>query len=95
MGHSTSLGACDLATVLAPDASLADCAATLAANLVKTEDDVTPTLERIMAIPGILGLLIVKNDRIGLMGELPELIRHGDRSFTDKITRDKDSGLVL
>ncbi|MHB8830456.1 MAG: UPF0280 family protein, partial [Syntrophales bacterium] len=35
MGHSLSLGECDLATIVAKDASLADAAATLAANLVK------------------------------------------------------------
>jgi ApbE superfamily uncharacterized protein (UPF0280 family) len=36
MGHSTSLGKCNLATVVAADAALADAAATLAANLVTT-----------------------------------------------------------
>jgi ApbE superfamily uncharacterized protein (UPF0280 family) len=75
MGHSMSLGQCDLATVVAKEAALADAAATQAANLVKTEQDVNPTLERIAAIPGIDGVLIVKNDHVGLAGKLPSLVK--------------------
>ncbi|MBN2559325.1 MAG: UPF0280 family protein [Phycisphaerae bacterium] len=75
MGHSMSLGACDLATVVAPDAALADAAATLAANLVKTVDDVDAALERIAALEGVQGVLIVKDDRVGLAGRLPRLVR--------------------
>jgi ApbE superfamily uncharacterized protein (UPF0280 family) len=75
MGHSKSLGNCDLATVVAKDAALADAAATQAANLVKKEEDVNPALQRIAAIEGIEGVLIVKNDRVGLAGHLPPLIK--------------------
>ncbi len=73
MGHSTSLGRCDLATVVAPDAALADAAATLAANLVQEPGDVDAALERIAALEGVQGVLIVKDDRIGLAGHLPQL----------------------
>ena len=75
MGHSESLGQCDLATVVAADAALADAAATEAANLVRTVEDVDPALERIAAIEGIEGVMIVKNDRVGLAGKLPPLIK--------------------
>jgi hypothetical protein len=75
MGHSMSLGQCDLATIVAKDAALADAAATQAANLVRTPDDVDAALERIMAIRDIAGVLIVKDDRIGLAGRLPALIK--------------------
>ncbi len=75
MGHSTSLGQCDLATVVARDGALADAAATQAANLVRTADDVDAALERIMAIDGIDGLVVVKDDRIGLAGRLPSLVK--------------------
>jgi len=75
MGHSMSLGQCDLATVVAKDAALADAAATQAANLVRTPDDVDAALERIAAIEGIAGVLIVKDDRIGLAGRLPRLVK--------------------
>lgn len=91
MGHSVSLGRCDLATVVSRDAALADAAATRAANLVRTADDIDPTLERIASIDGIDGLLLVKADRIGLVGNLPPLVRNRDAELTLKVTRDPQS----
>jgi len=75
MGHSKSLGKCDLATAVARDAALADAAATQAANLVMTVADVDSALERIAAIEGIEGVMIIKNDRVGLAGQLPPLVK--------------------
>ena len=75
MGHSTSLGTCDLATVIARDAALADAAATRAANLVTTVEDVDSALECIAAIEGIEGVAIIKSDRVGLKGQLPPLVK--------------------
>ncbi|MEE9602101.1 MAG: UPF0280 family protein [Thermoguttaceae bacterium] len=75
MGHSVSFGRCDLATVVAKDAALADAAATMAANLVKTADDVNNALESIAAIKGIDGAMIVVNDHVGLAGRLPKLVK--------------------
>jgi hypothetical protein len=76
MGHSLSMGTCDLATVVARDAALADAAATRAGNLVHTPDDLQRTLETIMAIAGVDGVLLVKDNRIGMAGKLPELVRN-------------------
>lgn len=75
MGHSKSLGKCDLATVVAADGALADAAATQAANLVKTAQDVDLALERIVAIEGVHGVVIVKDNRVGLAGHLPRLVK--------------------
>jgi hypothetical protein len=75
MGHSQSLGDCDLATIVSKDAALADAAATLTANLVKTVRDIDAALEQVTAIPGIEGVLIIKDDRIGLAGRLPPLVK--------------------
>jgi ApbE superfamily uncharacterized protein (UPF0280 family) len=75
MGHSMSLGQCDLATVVAKDTALADAAATQAANLVKTQEDVEITLNEIASIEGIDGVLIVKDGQVGLAGKLPPLVR--------------------
>jgi len=75
MGHSKSLGKCDLAVVVARDAALADAAATQAANLVTTVEDVDPALERIVGIEGVDGVLIVKDDKVGLAGQLPPLVK--------------------
>lgn len=88
MGHSMSMGDCDLATVVASDAGLADAAATQAANLVRTAADIDPTLERIAAIDGIDGVLLIKGDRIGLAGTLPELLPNRDAELDLKVTRD-------
>lgn len=82
MGHSMSLGQCDLATVVAKDAALADAAATQAANLVNKLEDVEPALNRIVAIEGIDGVLIVKAGHIGLAGKLPPLTKRTDTSLS-------------
>lgn len=83
-GHSLSFGCCDLATVAAGSGALADAAATLAANCVRSVDDVEPTLERVMEIPGIDGVLIVKDDRVGVAGNLPHLVQCADPDFALK-----------
>ncbi len=95
MGHSLSLGKCDLATVVARSAALADAAATLAANSVCKESDIDPTLEKISTIPGIDGALIIKNTKIGMVGDLPELVKQRDSDFLLKITRDRHSDFNL
>jgi ApbE superfamily uncharacterized protein (UPF0280 family) len=64
MGHSMSMGECDLATVVAKDAALADAAATQAANLVGNVDDIDPALENIAGIEGVDGVMIIKGARI-------------------------------
>jgi ApbE superfamily uncharacterized protein (UPF0280 family) len=83
-GHSLSFGDCDLATVVAQSGALADAAATLAANCVRTTGDVEPALARIMAIPGVAGVLIVKDDRVGVAGDLPPLVKCDDPDFALK-----------
>lgn len=75
MGHSTSLGLCDLATVVSKDAALADAAATQAANLVKSVEDVEPTLNRILSIEGVDGVIIIKDGQTGLAGKMPLLVK--------------------
>jgi ApbE superfamily uncharacterized protein (UPF0280 family) len=75
MGHSLSLGFCDLATVVAKDAALADAAATLTGNLVRTVDDVEPALNHIASIERISGVMIVKDGHPGLAGKLPPFVK--------------------
>jgi ApbE superfamily uncharacterized protein (UPF0280 family) len=89
-GHSLSFGDCDLATVISRDGALADAAATLAGNCVTTTADVEPTLGRIMAIRGIEAVLIIKEDRVGVAGELPQLVRCEDPSFAGKTFHSED-----
>ncbi|MBT3293870.1 MAG: UPF0280 family protein [Verrucomicrobia bacterium] len=75
MGHSTSLGQCDLATVVASDAALADAAATDAANRVAATSDIDAALARLARIDGLQGALIAQGDRVGTIGTLPRLVR--------------------
>ena len=78
MGRSLSFGACDLATVLAKDAALADAAATLCSNLVRSAEDLPIVSEKIVQIPGIIGVLAVFKDKIALAGKLPKLVKIRD-----------------
>lgn len=75
MGHSLSLGQCDLAVVVAKEGALADAAATRAANLVTSLSDVEPALRTISALPGVSGVLIVQEGYVGLAGQLPRLVK--------------------
>ena len=86
MGHSLSLGDCNLATVFSKSGALADAAATRACNMVKSKDDIQSTLDEISAIPGIKGLMIIKGDSVGLAGDLPEIISNADPDMMNKIT---------
>ena len=87
MGHSKSFGKCDLATVMAKEAALADTAATQACNMVRSKGDIDTALEKIGAIEGIMGLLIVKGEFVGKAGWLPELVKNADPGLEGKITR--------
>jgi len=75
MGHSTSLGKCDLAVTVSKDAAIADAAATAAANAVKGQQDISKTAESIAGLPGVDGVLIVQDTRFGMAGGLPPLIK--------------------
>jgi uncharacterized protein len=88
MGHSASFGACDLATVTSKEGALADAAATRICNDVKEVKDIEPVLEVMISVPGILGILIIKDDHIGMIGNLPRLVKNRDPDLHRKITRD-------
>jgi hypothetical protein len=77
IGHSISFGEADAVTAIAREASVADAAATSIANAVKGEDvesSIEFGLNRAGQIPEIFGCLIVRGDKIGTWGKLPELI---------------------
>jgi len=91
MGHSLSFGDCDLATVVSKDASLADATATRVCNSVKEISDIQETLEIAMDINGIIGVLIIKDDRVGVAGKLPEIVKNIDPDIRNKITYHPDA----
>jgi ApbE superfamily uncharacterized protein (UPF0280 family) len=76
VGHSLSFGRADAAVVIAGDGFLADAAATALGNRVKEASDRVIT-EAITAslLPGIEGLLVVAEDRLGMGGDLPRIVR--------------------
>ena len=88
MGHSLSFGDCDLVCVFSKNASLADAAATLGCNSVKEAGDIEPVLNRLTAIEGVLGAVIIRDDRFGAVGEIPELVKSADPDVKQKISRD-------
>ncbi|MDA3811670.1 MAG: UPF0280 family protein [Spirochaetaceae bacterium] len=88
MGHSLSFGDCDLVSVFSKDASLADAAATLGCNSVHCESDIESVLNILAAIDGVLGAIIIRDDRFGAVGNIPELLKSLDPQMKRKVSRD-------
>ncbi|MBN2655743.1 MAG: UPF0280 family protein [Spirochaetales bacterium] len=91
MGHSLSFGDCDIVTVFSKNASLADAAATLGCNSIRSRDDMEPVLNRLLEIPGIEGALAIRDRYFGAVGSIPELIKTEDPEITGKISYDDAS----
>jgi len=70
IGHSLSYGKADAVVVLSQSATLADAAATAVGNLIKQAEDVPSGIEFAKTIEGLKGLLIIKDDKVGLWGEV-------------------------
>ncbi|NWG04307.1 MAG: UPF0280 family protein [Syntrophaceae bacterium] len=74
VGHSLSLGKADAVCILAKSTALADAAATAVGNIVKGKKDIELGLERGKEITGVLGTLIIVEDKMGVWGNI-KLIR--------------------
>lgn len=74
VGPSVSLGRADAVTVLAPSGALADAVATTAGNLVRGPKDVEAALAAAVAVPGVLGAVIIAGETMGARGTV-ELVR--------------------
>ena len=74
VGPSLSLGTADAATLLSPSPFLADAAATAVGNRVKNENDIDTAIRFAKRLKGIDGIVIIKNDRLGVWGQV-ELVR--------------------
>ncbi len=70
VGPSFSMGEADAVTVLSYSATLADAAATAIGNIVQTKEDISSGLNLAEQIDGILGTIIIKDDKIGMWGEI-------------------------
>ena len=69
VGHSLSLGKADAVIVISPSATLADAAATAIGNMIHEPDDIASGIEFAQGITGINGVVIIKEENIGLWGE--------------------------
>ena len=76
VGHSLSFGRADAVMIVCKDATLADAYATVFANKIQTEEDIDPTLKLIEKEKNILSAMLVKNEKMGVVGQF-ELIFFG------------------
>ncbi len=69
-GHSLSMGSSDLVVVMAKSTISADGAATSIANNIRDPEDISKTISSYKNIKDIKGILIVKDDRLGVWGNI-------------------------
>lgn len=74
VGPSVSYGSAHAVTVLARSGALADAAASSVGNLVHGPDDIERALTRAREIDGVLGAVVIVDDRIGAMGDIVKLV---------------------
>ena len=70
VGHSLSYGKADAVIVLSRSATLADAAATAIGNLIMDSSDIPVGIEFAQGIGELLGVVIIKDDNMGLWGEV-------------------------
>ena len=70
VGHSLSFGTADAVIVLSRSAALADAAATAIGNRVKIANDIDVAIKQAQAMEGLVGVVIIKDDRIGTWGNV-------------------------
>jgi len=74
LGHSLSLGTADAAVVISESAALADAAATAIGNEVSGKHDIEPAIAFGKRIEGVLGIVVILNNKIGFWGNV-DLVR--------------------
>lgn len=70
IGHSLSFGTADACMIACRSGALADAFATAFCNQVKSPDDTGRVAENALLIPGILSVVIIKDEMTGLGGKL-------------------------
>ena len=69
VGPSLSFGKADAVMIICQDVLLADSYATAFANFVRKAEDINPVLERIGKIKEIIAALLIKDDKMGVIGK--------------------------
>ena len=70
VGHSLSFGKANAVCILSKSAALADAAATAVGNVVKEKKDIELGLEKGREIVGVLGALIIVEEKMGVWGNI-------------------------
>jgi hypothetical protein len=70
VGHSLSFGRADAVCVVSRSCALADAAATAIGNRIQSKQDIPAGIEIGKRIPGVIGLVIVAADQMGVWGAL-------------------------
>ena len=70
VGHSLSFGKTDATIVVAKSAALADAIATRVGNIIKSPVDIDNALTFARQITGLLGIVIIVGDKIGMWGDI-------------------------
>jgi ApbE superfamily uncharacterized protein (UPF0280 family) len=70
VGPSLSFGKADAVCILARSSALADAVATAVGNIVREKKDIELGLERAREIAGVLGMLIIVEEKMGVWGNV-------------------------
>lgn len=70
VGHSLSFGKADAVCVISKSAVLSDAAATFLCNIFQNNDDIERVLDRGINIEGVIGLVIINEDKLGMRGAI-------------------------
>lgn len=70
VGQSLSFGSSDATTVISKNTALADAAATAVGNRVVSASDISSAIEFGSKIPGVEGIVVVKDDKLGTWGRV-------------------------
>ena len=70
VGHSLSYGKADAVIALSKSATLADAAATAIGNLIVEPSDIPRGIDFAKNVDGLLGIIIIKDDSMGLWGQV-------------------------
>ena len=70
VGHSLSLGSTNAVIALSPSTPLADAVATAIGNIVRNTQDMPEAIEKAQSIQGLHGIVIIKDDKIGVWGNV-------------------------
>lgn len=70
VGHSLSFGKADAVVILAQTATLSDAVATAIGNIIITPQDIEAGIQKAQKIAGVKGVLIIKDDQMGIWGDV-------------------------